>query len=109
MSPERLEGEAYDSSADIWSLGCVASECAFGQFPFSIADPGSFMCVLNAVMAPPMSLPSHPTLHVHNFVTACLAKVPVQRPSGAQLLQHPFFANAEKGRNDLHKLLKRLM
>ena len=37
MSPERLVGDAYSYSADVWSLGIVLIEAAIGRYPF--ADP----------------------------------------------------------------------
>eukprot|EP00906_Rhabdomonas_costata_P038003 RCo053634 len=33
MSPERIRGQAYGSSADIWGLGLTCAECALGVFP----------------------------------------------------------------------------
>ncbi|CAD2214170.1 mitogen-activated protein kinase kinase 1 [Angomonas deanei] len=35
MSPERLKGEIYSYSADIWSLGLVIAELAVGACPYS--------------------------------------------------------------------------
>uniref|UniRef100_A0A7S1JAP6 mitogen-activated protein kinase kinase n=1 Tax=Eutreptiella gymnastica TaxID=73025 RepID=A0A7S1JAP6_9EUGL len=34
MSPERLFGEEYDTSSDIWSLGLCMVQAALGVFPF---------------------------------------------------------------------------
>jgi serine/threonine protein kinase len=35
MSPERLKGDMYRSDTDIWSLGIVLVECAFGKYPYN--------------------------------------------------------------------------
>lgn len=35
MSPERLMGEEYSYSSDVWSLGLVVVEAAMGAYPFS--------------------------------------------------------------------------
>lgn len=34
MSPERLQGEPYDISSDLWSLGLTLVEAATGKWPF---------------------------------------------------------------------------
>lgn len=34
MSPERIQGEAYFSDTDIWSVGMMLIECANGRYPF---------------------------------------------------------------------------
>ena len=35
MSPERILGEPYTYSSDVWSLGLVLLECATGKYPYS--------------------------------------------------------------------------
>lgn len=37
MSPQRLSGDAYSFSADVWSLGIVLLEAALGRFPLTEA------------------------------------------------------------------------
>ena len=34
MSPERIRGERYSFSSDIWSLGLTLVEAAIGRFPY---------------------------------------------------------------------------
>jgi len=38
MSPERLEGEAYSFSSDIWALGIIVYEMAIGESPYPMTD-----------------------------------------------------------------------
>jgi len=40
MSPERLSGDCYSFSADLWSLGLVLIEVAIGRYPLSAATRG---------------------------------------------------------------------
>ena len=40
MSPERLTGDAYSFSADIWSLGILLVEAAIGRYPLAQLAPG---------------------------------------------------------------------
>jgi len=35
MSPERLRGQEYSTSSDLWSLGLVLFECVSGTNPFA--------------------------------------------------------------------------
>lgn len=35
MSPERLEGKAYQLDTDLWSLGIILLECATGKCPIN--------------------------------------------------------------------------
>ena len=37
MAPERLNGQVYSVSADLWSLGMIGLECAMGQHPYAHA------------------------------------------------------------------------
>lgn len=36
MSPERLQGEPYGSSADVWSLGLTLLTLAIGKYPLEV-------------------------------------------------------------------------
>ena len=38
MSPERLEGEGYSFSSDIWALGMIIFEMVAGQSPYPSTD-----------------------------------------------------------------------
>lgn len=39
MAPEILEGEGYDQTVDIWSLGVLVYELLIGKSPFEV--PGT--------------------------------------------------------------------
>jgi serine/threonine protein kinase len=91
MSPERLRSDPYTASADIWSIGVVAYECAFGRFPFKIPDPQSFAAVLLAIGKPVRLPPPQNDLPpITDFIKKCLSKDPTLRPSAKELLEHPF-------------------
>ncbi len=36
MSPERINGEAYSTPADVWSLGLSLLACALGRVPLKV-------------------------------------------------------------------------
>eukprot|EP00993_Chasmostoma_nieuportense_P001166 NODE_2070_length_1288_cov_17.735573_g1970_i0.p1 GENE.NODE_2070_length_1288_cov_17.735573_g1970_i0~~NODE_2070_length_1288_cov_17.735573_g1970_i0.p1 ORF type:complete len:415 (+),score=77.27 NODE_2070_length_1288_cov_17.735573_g1970_i0:35-1246(+) len=95
MSPERLNGQPYSTAADIWSVGVVAYECAFGASPFTITDFSSFPEVLLAVQKPLGVLPSYPNPDLSDFVSVCMRQDPITRPTAGDLLGHPFLQAPE--------------
>ena len=48
MCPEVLKGEEYNSKADIWGLGVITYELAFGQVPFSILSQNDLLKIVKA-------------------------------------------------------------
>ena len=98
LAPEVIEGVVgFDERADIWSVGIVALELAFGRAPHARCQP------LKAMMLTLQSEPPTAALYAssancshtfspafHAFVAACLVKDPQARPSAEQLLKHKF-------------------
>jgi len=94
MSPERLRGERYSYSSDIWSMGIVVFELASGHFPF-----GEFYSVVqlsNKVCLEP--LPTLPddiaTNELCSFVNDCMQRSPSARKLASALLKHPLLAKS---------------
>ena len=57
-SPERLVGEAYAFSSDLWSLGLVLIELATGEYPYPKTK--TFIEMLqNITTAPEPNLPDN--------------------------------------------------
>ena len=78
MAPEILEGQPYDTKADVYSLGLVTLEMLGGQ--------------------PPNQFPRDISAEVHSFLHACLEKDPARRPSAYELAAHPFVRRAKRER-----------
>ncbi|KAL1515893.1 hypothetical protein AB1Y20_002507 [Prymnesium parvum] len=95
MSPERLAGEAYSYSADIWALGLILLELATGKYPYP--KPDSYFQLLREILQKPApSLPSGAfSADFHDVITLCLDKNPNLRPSAHDLLKHPWLREAE--------------
>jgi serine/threonine protein kinase len=99
MSPERLTGDAYSYSADMWSLGVVLIEAAIGRYPLTELglDTGKlqFWDLLDLVKNgenPASVLCDYGSrwVSLQAFVSRCLAKDQFDRPRASQLLDASF-------------------
>uniref|UniRef100_A0A7S0EQY0 mitogen-activated protein kinase kinase n=1 Tax=Hanusia phi TaxID=3032 RepID=A0A7S0EQY0_9CRYP len=105
MSPERLLGEAYGYSADMWSLGLVLIEAAVGRYPLTPAEfHGNlqFWDLLDIVMSDSTcALKLLEGLdkeydELRTFTDACLIKNGLERPFAQDLLAHPLLNAADQ-------------
>ncbi|KAJ1970196.1 MAP kinase kinase Wis1 [Dispira parvispora] len=98
MAPERIKEGATDKGytvqSDIWSLGISLIETATGKYPYPLSgQPAHSMFVImkDIVDGPSPSVdPAQYSPDCCDFIAACLRKEPKDRPSYAELLEHPF-------------------
>eukprot|EP00767_Chilomastix_cuspidata_P000311 gnl/Chilomastix_cuspidata/1075.p1 GENE.gnl/Chilomastix_cuspidata/1075~~gnl/Chilomastix_cuspidata/1075.p1 ORF type:complete len:1720 (-),score=761.96 gnl/Chilomastix_cuspidata/1075:44-5203(-) len=91
MSPEQLLFKPYDFRSDIWGLGCLVFELAFGHPPFNVKTRDELTSRIRA--KPRVELPRHPGLSedFYKLVSGMLQWMPERRFTIQDVLQHPFF------------------
>ena len=114
MAPEVFE-EKYSMKADIWSVGCVAFQMATGTPPWKslgYKNPVSLFQHISKIDGPPtMDMNEAEAVSgvadgrtklelFKNVVSTCFRRLPEERPTTQELLQHTLFSNEHSFSND---------
>ncbi|XP_071603786.1 serine/threonine-protein kinase 36 isoform X1 [Heliangelus exortis] len=89
MSPELVEEQPYDHTADLWSMGCILYELFVGTPPFYTS---SIFQLVSLIVKDPVKWPVAISPVFKSFLQGLLMKDPRQRLSWPELLSHPFIA-----------------
>jgi len=94
MSPEVIKGETRGrrGAMDVWSLGCVVLEFATGRRPWSQLD-NEWAIMFHIGMAqqhPPLPESGQLSESGIDFIRQCLLIDPYERPSAAEMREHPW-------------------
>ncbi|EEB06142.2 STE/STE7 protein kinase Pek1 [Schizosaccharomyces japonicus yFS275] len=97
MAPERISGESYTISSDIWSLGLTLLEVASNRFPFPPEGEPPLMPIelLSYIInMPPPTLPEEAGIQwsqaFRHFLQVCLIKDKTKRPGPHKMMLHPW-------------------
>ncbi len=109
MSPERIVGEEYSYSSDIWSLGLVVYELVSGQFPYNFSKV-YIEHVERILRDSEPVLPDDGTYspELQNFITRCLQKNPKDRDSAVELCAHPWILKYSDDEAEIPEWLAKL-
>lgn len=90
MAPEVLQGAGSGRMADIWSFGCLFIEMLTAADPWGKAAFDNPMQAIFAIAASERIPPFPETLTdvSRDFLSACLRRLPAERPTAVQLLKH---------------------
>jgi serine/threonine protein kinase len=95
MAPEVINGQLQTYSADIWSVGATAIELIEGAPPYCEYDPTKAMIKIATNGFPGFRAPKLLTSSFKDFISKCMSRDPKNRCTAAQLMKHPWIAQAE--------------
>ncbi|GMM34634.1 putative mitogen-activated protein kinase kinase [Saccharomycopsis crataegensis] len=112
MAPERIKGESYTVTSDVWSLGLTLLEVAKGKFPYNRGEseneeddktvPLMPIELLSAILTFTPELNDEPEKKIkwskafRSFIDYCLIRDPMSRASPRQMLEHPWIIGQMK-------------
>lgn len=90
MAPEVVNrrGQGYGLPADIWSLGCTVLEMLTQKIPYS--DLEWMQALFKIGKGVPPTVPDTLSKDARDFILKCIQVNPNNRPTAAELLDHPF-------------------
>lgn len=116
MAPERIQGQPYSVTCDIWSLGLTILEVAQGRFPFGsdkITATIAPIELLVLILTFNPELKDEPELNItwskafKSFIHFCLKKDPHERPSPRQMIDHPWIQGQMKKKVNMENFIKK--
>jgi len=100
MAPEVILYQGYDTSCDVWSLGCTIIEMATACHPWMDYDNPLSCCY---AIGQSEKLPSYPrdmSSHLKDLVLTCLNRDKKKRPSCSELMLHNSFTIEDRRRTN---------
>lgn len=86
MAPEVLDKQAYNSKADIWSIGVSFYEMIFGKVPFSASN---IIDLLKKIRKEPVVFPHKIPPVIEDVIRKMLVVDPAKRIEWNDLFNHP--------------------
>ena len=94
MAPELVKGSEYSAKVDIWALGIVSLELAEREPPLITTPPVRAIYIISTSPPPTLKSPDDWSPEFVDFTKQCLTREPEERPSAAELLEHPFLTKS---------------
>ncbi|AET41615.1 mitogen-activated protein kinase kinase MKK1 Ecym_8337 [Eremothecium cymbalariae DBVPG len=116
MAPERIQGQPYSVTSDVWSLGLTLLEVAQAHFPFDSGKMAANMPpieLLMLILTFTPQLKDEPESNIawskafKSFIEFCLKKESRERPSPRQMLQHPWIQGQLKRQVNMAKFIQK--
>lgn len=117
MAPERITGQSYTITSDVWSTGVTLLEVAQHRFPFpadgtEMQPRAGLIDLLTYIVRQPVpKLKDEPEMDVYwsdnfkYFIECCLEKQPNRRASPWKMLEHPWMVEMKPKRVNMVKYL----
>lgn len=115
MAPERIQGQPYTVTSDVWSLGLTLMEVAQQKFPFLAEGHNPLMPIellTFIVNMPPPELHDEPEEGIkwsdsfRHFLRCCLEKDSKRRPSPRQMMSHPWMVGQSQKKVRMDKFVR---
>jgi len=100
MAPELVQEMPYNHTADLWSLGVIIYELFVGQPPFYT---NSIYSLIQLIIKEPVKFPDNMSVDFKSFLKGLLNKIPAERLTWPDLLNHPFIKETEQEKNERKK------
>ena len=99
MAPEVVQGDEYDQSADIWSLGCVIGELMRRKPLFNENEDSKGISAISGQSNPITSFfPGLYSTDLCHLVSSMLSRKSNQRPTIQNILSHPLLSVCSRQR-----------
>ena len=125
MAPERIQGQPYTVTSDVWSMGLTLLEVAEARFPLIKADHDEFNTEEDRELPPiellmmilnfKPELDDYPEFNLFwsksfkNFIEYCLKIDSMERPSPRQMLKHPWMVGQMKKKVNMAKFIAKCL
>lgn len=118
MAPERITGQSYTITSDVWSLGVTLLEVAQHRFPFpadgtEMNPRAGLIDLLTYIVRQPIpKLKDEPenklkwSENFKYFIECCLEKEGSRRATPWRMLEHPWMLDMKTKRVDMGQFLK---
>lgn len=93
MSSERISGQPYSYSCDIWSVALSILTCIVGEYPIPHEGHWQLISKISAGANVVLEILKEYSIsnELYDFLYVCLDADPKQRPTASECLRHPFF------------------